>query len=333
MGMQRPIVRDEARPALPIARGWYLALYADELPPGGVQSLDYVGRKLVAFRTDDGRAALADAHCPHLGAHLGVGGKVVGSALRCPFHGWEWDVGGACSRIPYTKRIPPNARLRTYPVVERNGAVWFWFDPDDAPPDFDVPVIAEWGDPDYGTAWDHHTWTIRVHPQDILENGIDWAHVMPVHGFDAPSGVVSAFEGPLYRWGADTGKEIELLDRQRESFSFRVDTWGLGLSHVHYRGLFSVIFQIGQTPVDAETTRLSFSVLTRDRDRSDPEAAAALGRYVADNVRTLEQDFPIWENKLYREHPLLCDADGPIHKFRRWAAQFYEPAESRGMSR
>lgn len=320
------ILQQELRAPLPIARGWYLALYADELPSGGVQSLDYVGRKLVIFRTEDGQVALADAYCPHLGAHLGIGGTVVGSALRCPFHGWEWEHSGACRNIPYTKRIPPNARLQTYPVVERNGAIWFWFDPAGAPPSFEVPTIAEWGQPDYGTAWEHHTWVIRTYPQDILENGIDWPHVMPVHGFDAPSDVVYAFEGPLYRWGADTGKEIELLDRQRESFSFQVETWGLGLSQVHYHGLFSVIFQIGQTPVDAATTRLSFSILTRERDRRDPNIAAALRRYVADNVRTLEQDFPIWENKLYRERPLLCDADGPIHKFRRWAAQFYQSA-------
>lgn len=133
------------RAPLPIARGWYLALYADELPPGSVQSLDYVGRKLVIFRTEDGQVALADAYCPHLGAHLGIGGTVVGSALRCPFHGWEWEHSGACRNIPYTKRIPPNARLQTYPVVERNGAIWFWFDPAGAPPSFEVPVIAEWG--------------------------------------------------------------------------------------------------------------------------------------------------------------------------------------------
>ena len=35
------------------------------------------------------------------------------------------------------------------------------------------------------------------------------------------------------------------------------------------------------------------------------------------------KDFPIWENKVYRERPLLCDGDGPIQAFRRWAAQFY----------
>jgi len=33
-----------------MARGWYLALYADELPAGGVRTLRYVGRELVAFR-------------------------------------------------------------------------------------------------------------------------------------------------------------------------------------------------------------------------------------------------------------------------------------------
>jgi hypothetical protein len=36
-----------------------------------------------------------------------------------------------------------------------------------------------------------------------------------------------------------------------------------------------------------------------------------------------EQDFAIWENKKFRERPPLCDEDGPIGEFRRWAAQFY----------
>jgi nitrite reductase/ring-hydroxylating ferredoxin subunit len=306
----------------PIARGWYLALYSEELPAGGVRALHYVDRPLVAFRGEDGSAALVDAHCPHLGAHLGIGGRVEGDVLRCPFHGWQWDRSGRCRRIPYAKRIPSGVRLRTYPVVERNGALWFWYDPDEADPSFDVPLLSEYGDPDFGRDWHHQVWTVRALPQDILENGIDWPHSAPVHGFDAPTGGIADFEGPLYRWGADTGKEIELLDRRREAFSFRVESWGLGLSHVHYDGLFSVIFQIGQTPIDAKRTRISFSILTRERDREDPAVGPQLERYVADNIRTFEQDFPIWENKVYRERPMLCDGDGPIGEFRRWAAQF-----------
>jgi nitrite reductase/ring-hydroxylating ferredoxin subunit len=310
---------------LPIARAWYHALYSDELPPGGVKPLRYVARDLVAFRGEDGEVALVDAHCPHLGAHLGVGGQVVGNALRCPFHGWEWERSGRCRRIPYAKRVPEAARLRAWPTLERNGVVWFWYDPGGGPPRFDVPEISEFGDPAWASTWDRHDWTLRTHPQEILENGIDWPHVVPVHGFEVPSEVVCHFDGPRYHWGADTGKDIELLEGRSEAFSVRVDTWGLGLSQVRYRGLFSTIFQIGHTPVDEWHTKLTFGILTRRQDHAAPEIAQALRAYTADQIRTLEQDFPIWENKRYRAQPLLCDSDGPIHDFRRWAQSFYAP--------
>ena len=38
---------------------------------------------------------------------------------------------------------------------------------------------------------------------------------------------------------------------------------------------------------------------------------------------TIDQDVPIWENKLFRPQPKLCEGDGPIMTYRRWAAQFY----------
>jgi len=34
------------------------------------------------------------AFCPHMGAHLGMGGVVVGNSLQCPFHGWSFNVAG-----------------------------------------------------------------------------------------------------------------------------------------------------------------------------------------------------------------------------------------------
>ncbi len=321
--MSDPARPDHGASPLPIPRSWYLALYSEELPRGAVRSLEYVGRSLVAFRSEAGHAAIVDAHCPHLGAHLGVGGRVEGDVLRCPFHGWAWAGDGRCREIPYAKTIPPGARLHSWPVVERNGALWFWYDPAGQAPDFEVPILAEWGTPEFGTAFHHHSWTVRTHPQDILENGIDWPHSQPVHGFDLPHDPIKGFDGPRYHWGASTGKAIETMAGQREAFRFRVETWGMGLSHVRYQGLFSVVFQIGHTPIDATRTQIRFSILSRESDRRDPEIGEALRRYEADNVRTFEQDFPIWENKCYRERPLLCDGDGPIPEFRRWAAQFY----------
>ena len=37
----------------------------------------------------------------------------------------------------------------------------------------------------------------------------------------------------------------------------------------------------------------------------------------------VEQDIPIWENKIYLDTPLLCDGDGSIRKYRKWFSQFY----------
>jgi nitrite reductase/ring-hydroxylating ferredoxin subunit len=308
---------------LSIPNGWFLALHSEDLSPGTVQPLRYLGRELVAFRSADGRAAILDAYCPHLGAHFGHGGAVDGNVLRCPFHGWEFDAEGGCTRVPYSRRIPAQAHVRSYPTLERNGAIFFWHDSAGALPAFEIPVIPEWDDPAFASCWQRHEWVVRTHPQEVLENGIDWAHVMPVHGFESPGKIVCGFEGPRFDWGLDTGKQIELLDDAHDSFRFRVHSYGLGVSVVRYEGLFHTVFQIGQTPVEADTTKITFSILTRGCDEADPETAAALAAFTEDQVRTFEQDFPIWEHKVYWERPLLCEADGPIHEFRTWARQFY----------
>lgn len=57
-----------------------------------------------------------DAYCPHLGAHLGIGGTVEGETLRCPFHAFRFDTGGVCVATGYGTKPPPTARAR----------VWVW---------------------------------------------------------------------------------------------------------------------------------------------------------------------------------------------------------------
>lgn len=107
----------------PIPTSWFAVASSPDLAPGDVQPLEYLGRKLVIFRTRAGVAHVLDAYCPHLGAHLGFGGEVVEETLRCPFHGWRLSGAGKCVDIPYAKRVPTNARARTYPTIERNGFI------------------------------------------------------------------------------------------------------------------------------------------------------------------------------------------------------------------
>ena len=88
---------------LPIPYGWFAICYSDELQAGQVKPLNYFDQELVVWRGDDGNARVLDAYCPHLGAHMGYGGKVDGNHLQCPFHAWRWNGEGAAVAIPYSK--------------------------------------------------------------------------------------------------------------------------------------------------------------------------------------------------------------------------------------
>src|SRR5262245_36038191 len=71
-------------------RGWFMVCYSDELPVGETRPLRYFGQHLAAYRGEDGQVRVLDAHCPHMGAHLGVKGVVIGNLIACPFHGWRF---------------------------------------------------------------------------------------------------------------------------------------------------------------------------------------------------------------------------------------------------
>lgn len=109
-------------PAYPVS--WYLFGPSRELGSQPI-SRNLLGRRLAAFRTGRGQVSVLDARCSHLGADLGQG-RVVGAALRCPFHGWEYGADGRCTHIPVSDAIPPSACQTAYPAIERHGLVFFF---------------------------------------------------------------------------------------------------------------------------------------------------------------------------------------------------------------
>jgi len=76
--------------------GWYSVARSHELAIGEVKPVKAFDRELVLYRTRSGEAVVQDAFCPHLGAHLGHKGRVVGESIRCPFHGWRYGTDGQC---------------------------------------------------------------------------------------------------------------------------------------------------------------------------------------------------------------------------------------------
>ena len=136
--------------------GWFQIGWTRRFPSGEVRALRYFGQDLVAYRTADGRLHVLDAHCRHLGAHLGYGGTVQDDCVVCPFHGWHWDPDGRNRYIPYQEDRPNKSRrLRSWPTYEHAGVVYMWHDVAGNGP--------TWAVPDIFTDTAAHTAALRYH--------------------------------------------------------------------------------------------------------------------------------------------------------------------------
>ena len=187
-------------------RGWFMIADAAELD-GKPLALRFFGQEFALYRGQSGRVVLLDAYCPHMGAHLVAnqtsyvvrdGEQIEGDSLRCPFHGWRYGPDGKCNDIPYSPNfIPKNACVKSWPVVERAGAIWMWHDEEGGEPDVELPAFAEWDDQSW-VRWKFDIMgVINTHPQEIVDNMADLGHMVPVHGSLNCAYFDNEFDGPI----------------------------------------------------------------------------------------------------------------------------------------
>ncbi|HTY17159.1 MAG TPA: Rieske 2Fe-2S domain-containing protein [Myxococcota bacterium] len=314
--------REAEHTELPIPNGWFAVAFSRDLVPGDVKRIHYFGEDLVLFRTRSGAARVLDAYCAHLGAHLGEGGRVIGESIRCPFHGWRYDGSGACVEIPYCDKIPPRARLRGWDVLERNHLIFVWRHAEGKPPDWEVPALPEFERPDWSPPRTFEL-AVPVHMQDMHENNNDPVHFHFVHGnLQMPRAEIEFRE---------QGRVMHMVSRQRRETPYgtfdtalETDSWGLGLAAVRIVGIgdAGLLMFSSTSPVDRRNTHSRW-VFTVSRDFAD----AAGEDFVQGLSNGVLQDLRIWTHKVHRAEPVLCEADGYLAQFRRWARQFYsEPA-------
>ncbi|PRP95205.1 Toluene-4-sulfonate monooxygenase system iron-sulfur subunit TsaM1 [Enhygromyxa salina] len=92
----------------------------------------------MVYRTGSGELVVADAHCPHVGTHLGQGATIEGDYIRCPLHGLRFEPHGACVEA---RARGGSLMLRVHPVCEVAGMVFSWYAPDQSPPSFALPEL------------------------------------------------------------------------------------------------------------------------------------------------------------------------------------------------
>jgi phenylpropionate dioxygenase-like ring-hydroxylating dioxygenase large terminal subunit len=162
-------------------RYWIPALLAEELPapdcpPVRVQLLS---ERMIAIRDSEGKLGLMDEFCAHRGVSLWFGRNEEGG-LRCPYHGWKYDVTGQCVDVPsepvesgYCQKI----KLKAYPLVERGGVLWTYM----GPPELQPPL------PEYEFAMvgPKQRYMSKRYQEcnylQAMEGGIDSSHVSFLH--------------------------------------------------------------------------------------------------------------------------------------------------------
>ncbi|MBL4704231.1 MAG: Rieske (2Fe-2S) protein [Flavobacteriales bacterium] len=320
----------------PFPNGWYVIERSELLPAGKLITKRFAGQDVIVFRTESGKACVMDAYCPHMGAHFGHGGCIVGESVKCPFHGFEFNTSGKCTKTGYGTEPPPKALAKTFPVQEVNGLILLYYHCDNEPPTWQIPEMDM-------TGWTDFRWVdyeLKSHPQETTENSVDIGHFSETHGYRN----VKVVKNPIFEenhltinYGMErdnfmgkSGKPVQI--------EFIGHVYGLGYSVVEAKTLnFGITTRHFVLPTPIEDGKIILRIASsvkKVRKSSDVHALASvlpksLLNYILSKVvfkgykNDVRQDFKIWENKKYIMQTPLAKGDGPIVMYRKWAQQFY----------
>ncbi len=156
---------------------WHVVGYADDFTAGTIYPVRLLERDLIVWRSESGRIHVWEDLCIHRGARLSKG-WIANDHVVCPYHGWEYDCTGKCTRMPAAPDEKPmkKAVAFPYPAHERYGFVWVCL----GEPTADIPVFPDWDDTSYMKV---HSgpYVYNANGYRAVENFIDASHFPFVH--------------------------------------------------------------------------------------------------------------------------------------------------------
>lgn len=161
-----------------VRNAWYMAGWVPDLPKNELVALTLLGDPIVLYsKSDGGWAALEDVCCHRL-APLSLG-RLEGNEVRCMYHGLKFACTGQCTEIPGQERISPNVKVRSYPAVQKWGAVWIWMGQPDLADETLIPKIPAPDSTELSVLYDAAE--VEASAPLIWDNLLDLSHVVFVH--------------------------------------------------------------------------------------------------------------------------------------------------------
>jgi vanillate O-demethylase monooxygenase subunit len=160
-----------------VRNAWYVAAWDHEVTREMRRRI-ILDEPVVLFRSAEGAPIALEDRCCHRQAPLSMG-KLTGNIVQCPYHGLQFDTTGKCVKVPSQDMVPASARVRSYPVVEKNHWIWLWpGDPAKADPalieDFHWMDDPAWR---FGGSYLH----VEGNYQLVIENLLDTTHLPFLH--------------------------------------------------------------------------------------------------------------------------------------------------------
>ena len=332
-------VIESGPPPTRYARGWHCLGLLEEFRDGTPHAVEAFGTKLVVFADSNGSLNVLNGYCPHMGGDL-TQGTVKGDSVACPFHDWRWAGNGRCSSIPYARRVPPLARTKAWPTLERNGQLYVWHDPqgNPPPPEVTIPKIDGYDE----NEWTRFTWNrLKIegsHCREIVDNVVDMAHFFYIH-YSFPVYFKNVFESHIASQNMNTKPRPDV----DIGTSYSRDDDAIGRSEAAYYGpSYMIDYLWSESPVGQLETALinchypvsptSFvlqwgAAVKKPAGLTEDEAVEIAQTFTKGVELGFVQDVEIWRNKTKIDNPLLCDEDGPVYQLRRWYEQFYVDVE------
>lgn len=171
-------IKSSTKESLFLKNTWYVAAWSHEITPDNVIARTIINLPLIFWRDQEGKIAAIDDRCCHRAAPLSAGRR-EGDNIRCMYHGLLFDTSGRCIDIPSQKFIPPAAKVRAYPVVERFKWVWVWMGEADRADASLIPDTHYLDDPGWRgiPGYLHYDANYLL----ITDNLLDFSHLSYVH--------------------------------------------------------------------------------------------------------------------------------------------------------
>jgi len=285
---------------------WYVAAWDREISRTPL-ARTLLNEAIVLYRREDGTPVALEDRCCHRQLPLSMG-KVEGNDLRCGYHGLKFDASGKCIEIPGQASIPPQARVRSYPLVEKYNWVWIWMG--DAAK-ADPTLIPNWW-------WaDHAEWAftkpdrvrLECNYQLIADNVLDVTHLAYVHATSIGASSITEFPATvergerlvrLTRWIRD--RPPPPLYQRAGGFTGNVDRWQIV---EHIPPCFTVNFG-GCSDSKAKIDLMALSAPTPESEKSTHYFFGFVRNFGlgdahtenicrVDMVKVFNEDFPVLE--------------------------------------